>query len=124
LTRQFYSIFNGKKTISVEEINALFNKYLADGSLTVEKSNEGKSYAKLNSMRAVTRYLDDHPDVKACDFRCLKTQVQDIPALADYLKKSTIKAIAINSGIPADAKTSLAEAVAARKGGLKVQYFN
>jgi hypothetical protein len=74
-------------------------------------------------MRAITRYLDDHSDVKACDFRAFKTEVDDIPTLAEYLKNSTVRAIAFKSGIQEEAKASLAEAVATRNGGLKVQYF-
>ena len=122
LTKQFYSIFNGKKPLPVEEIDTLFNTYLADRSLSVEKSSSGTSYPKINSMRSITHYLDDHPNVKICDLRPFKAEVYDIPTLAEYLKHSTVKLIGIKNGIPDDAKASLAEAVAARNGGLKVQY--
>jgi hypothetical protein len=122
LTKQFYTIFN-KTPLPIEEIDTLFKTYLADGSLTTEKSPAG-SYPKINSMKAVIRYLDDHPDIKTCNFLIFKTAVHDIPTLADYLKKSTIKAIGLNSGIPNDAKASLAEAVNARNGSLKVQYLS
>ena len=123
LTGIFYSIFNGKNPIPADEVNALFETYLSDGSLTVGETSEGKSYPKINSMRAITRYIDDHPTVKMCDFRPFKTEISDIATLADYLKKSNVRAIALNSGIPTDAKTLLSEAIAARSGGLKVQYF-
>ena len=123
LTGIFYSIFNGKNPIPADEVNALFETYLSDGSLTVGETSEGKSYPKINSMRAITRYIDDHPTVKMCDFRPFKTEISDIATLADYLKKSNVRAIALNSGIPTDAKTLLSEAIASRSGGLKVQYF-
>lgn len=124
LTKMFHSIFNGKKSLPIEEISNLFETYLSDGSLTVEETMEGKSYAKINSMRAVTLYLDNNPNVKTCNFMSFKGEVYDIPALAEYLAKSScrITAIGINKNISAEAKKSLAEAIAARNGGLKVQY--
>ena len=122
LTKQFYSIFNGKQQLPIEDIDVLFNTYLADCSLSVEKSSSGASYSKINSMRSITQYLDDHPNVKICDLRPFKTEICDIPTLAEYLKHSTVKLVGIKNGIPDDAKASLAEAVAARNGGLKVQY--
>ena len=123
LIKQFFSIFNGKASPSEETINNIFNTYLADGSLSVEKSLEGNSYPKINSMKAVTKYLDNNPSIKACDFRSFETEVHDIPTLAEYLKTSTVKAIALKSQIPEAAKESLTTAVVARNGGLKVQYF-
>jgi hypothetical protein len=123
LTKQFYSIFNGKKELPINEIDSLFDKYLADRSLSVEKNNEGESYPKINSMKPVSQYLTDNPNVVSCDFRSFKTEVHDIPFFADYLKTSTVKAIALKKDISDDAKASLAEAVAARNGTLKVQYF-
>ena len=123
LTDMFYAIFNGKKKLPVENIDALFNAYLADRSLSVEETTSGTSYPKINSMRSVTKYLADHPSVPACDFRAFKTEIHDIPTLTEYLKHSTVKAIALKNGISDNAKASLAEAVAARNGGLKIQYF-
>lgn len=123
LTRKFHSIFN-KTPLPSESVDSLFKKYLADGSLTVEKSQEGKSFPQINTMKSVVQYLSDYPEIKVCDFRVFKTAVYDIPALANFLKKSTVKAVALNSGIPAEAKASLADAVAARNGSLKVQYFD
>ena len=123
VTKQFYSIFHGKKPLPTEEIDALFNTYLAEGALSFGKSSEGVSYTKLSSMNGVVKYLNDHLDIKNCDFRVFKTDIHDIPTLAKFLKNSTVKAIALNSGIPQETKESLAEAVAARNGGLKVQYF-
>jgi hypothetical protein len=96
---------------------------LADGSLTVEKSAEGTSFGRINSMKPVKQYLDDHPKVQACDFRTFKTEIRDIPSLVDYLKTSTVKAIALKNGISEDDKASLDEAKAARNGGLIVRYF-
>ena len=124
LTKQFYSIFHGKNILPEEKIEIIFNKYLSDQSLTVEKSIEKNNYSKLNSMTAVIKYLDDNPNIKMIDFRILKTEINDIPTLAEYLSKSNIKGVAINSGISIEAKTSLNKAVEARNGGLKVQYFN
>jgi len=123
LTKQFYSIFHGKNPLPIEKIEVVFNTYLSDQSLTVESSIEGKSYSKLNSMVAVTKYLNDNPNIKTVDFRILKAEINDIPTLAEYLTKSNIKAIAINSGISSQAKESLNIAVKARNGGLKIQYF-
>jgi hypothetical protein len=123
LTKKFHSIFN-KTPLSSEDVDALFKKYLADGSFTFEKSQEGKSFPQINTMKSVAQYLSDHPDIRVCDFRVFKTAVYDIPVLAAFLKKSTVKAVALNSGIPAEAKASLADAVAARNGSLKVQYFD
>ena len=124
LTKQFYSIFHGKNILPEEKIEIIFNKYLSDQSLTVEKSIEKNNYSKLNSMTAVIKYLDDNPNIKMIDFRIIKTEINDIPTLAEYLSKSNIKGVAINSGISIEAKTSLNKAVEARNGGLKVQYFN
>jgi hypothetical protein len=123
LTKQFYSIFNGKKELPVDEIVALFNTYLADGSLTVEKNAEGKSYPKINSMRAVTHYLTDHPNVKICDFRLFKDKgaINEIPIFAEFLKKSTVKLVGFKSSISEDDIASLDKAKTARNGELKVQ---
>lgn len=123
LTKMFQSIFNSKNRLPVEVIDVLFNKYLADGSLTVEETDEGKSYARVNSMRAITRYITDDNSVTMCDFRPFKGEIYDVPTLAEYLKTSRITAIAFNDGISGDAKKSLAEAVAARNGGLKIRYY-
>ena len=123
LTKMFFKIFNGNTPIPVDEINAIFNTYLADNSLTIEENSLGEGYAKINSMRAVTRYLEDHPTVKACDFRSFKTEVHDIGTLAEYLKTSTVKGIALKNGIPSESKEILGTAVAARSGGLIVKYF-
>ena len=123
LTRMFYRIFNSNTPIPVDEINVIFNTYLKDNSLTIEENSLGEGYAKINSMRAVTRYLDDHPTVKACDFRAFKTEVHDIGTLAEYLKTSTVKGIALKNGIPLESKEILSKAVAARSGGLVVKYF-
>jgi DNA repair exonuclease SbcCD ATPase subunit len=122
VVKQFYSIFHGKKPVPPEEISILFQTYLAQKALTFEQA-EGKNYPQLNSMPAVTKYLTDRSDIKSCDFRVFETHVAGIPILAEYLKKSSIKAVAFNENIPSSAKADLAEAVAARKGGLKVQYF-
>jgi ABC-type phosphate transport system auxiliary subunit len=133
ITRQFYSIFKGKDDLAAKdlpalEVDRLFKTYLANGSLTVEKSAEGTSFGRINSMKAVIQYLEDNPNVLTLDFRSFKTEVHDISALADNLKTSTVKAIALKKGISDDAKASLAEAVAARNGTLygplKVQYFD
>jgi myosin heavy subunit len=122
VVKQFYSIFHGKKPVPPEEISILFQTYLAQKALTFEQA-EGKNYPQINSMPAVTKYLTDRSDIKSCDFRVFETHVTGIPILAEYLKKSSIKAVAFNENIPSSAKADLAEAVAARKGGLKVQYF-
>ena len=120
-TRIFHKIFHGKNAaITPEQITSLFSTYLADGAISLEES---KHCFKLNSMKCIVDYLKDHSDVRQCDFRSFKTEINDIPVLAEYLIQSTIKAIAINSGISQEAKNSLAEAVNARKGTLKVQYF-
>ena len=129
LTKMFYTIFKGKadpaaKDLPVQEIDRLFKTYLVDGSLSVVQPSEGLAYPKINSMRAVTKYLDDHPNVPLCDFRPFKAEVYDISTLAEYLKHSKVKLIASKKNIKEEAKASLAEAVAARKGGLKVQYFD
>ncbi len=80
-----------------------------------------RSYQQLQQPFPIHQNEDYHSDVKTCDFRSFKSDVNDTPTLAEYLKKSTVKAIAFKNGIPEDAKASLAEAV--RKGGLKIQYF-
>jgi hypothetical protein len=123
LTKQFYSIFN-KQPLPLEKIDSIFKTYLADGSLTVEKSKEGISYPRINSMTPVIRYLDDNPDVPTLDFRSFKSEVHDVKTLAVKLKNSTIRAIAIKKCIPEEAKASLADVVAIRNGTLKVQYFD
>lgn len=124
LTKMFYGIFN-KQNLPVETANTIFTTYLADASLSMEKTDKGESFAKINSMNGVIKYLTDHPNTKACDFRHFEAAVNDIPTLAESLKKSSVKAIAFQKGIPVSeaAKASLDEAIAARKGGLKVQYL-
>ena len=124
LTKMFYGIFNGKKKIPLEEIDTVFNTYLADASLSIEKTKEGKSFPKINSMRAVIRYLKEHQEVSSCDFSTFKTEINDVSSLAEYLKNSKVTVITLKKAIPEAAKASLAEAVAARNGGLKVQYFD
>jgi hypothetical protein len=125
LTKTFYGIFfPGKKdTLSTEQLDALFVKYLADRSLTVEKDSSNKSFSKINSMSGVIHFLRDHPDVVTCDFRPFKAEISDISTLADYLKDSAIKAVAFKVFILDSDKALLAEAAAARNGTLKVQYF-
>jgi uncharacterized phage infection (PIP) family protein YhgE len=120
LTKQFYSIFNGKKELPVDEIDALFNT-LADGSLTVEKNAEGKSYPKINSMTGVTHYLTDHPNVKICDFRIFQNAINEIPIFAEFLEHSTVKLVGFKNNISEKDKASLDKAKAARNGELKVQ---
>lgn len=125
LTKMFYAIFHGKKEIPVAEINQLFNEYLVKGDLTMEKNQQGKSFPRINSMDAVIQYLNHNPLVKTLNFRHFKNQIRDIPILADFLKGSTISTIAINNAFQEDqeVKNSLDAAIAARNGGLKVQYF-
>jgi hypothetical protein len=129
LTEQFWSVFNGKTPLPPEKYNEIFNTYLADSSLTVEKNSEGKNCGRINSMNSVIQYLKTHPLTKTCDFRTFKTEVNDIGTLANFLKTSDafgIKGVAFKSGIAEIAKTKLAEAVAARaatQSPLKVQYF-
>ena len=125
IIKMFHGIFNGKKPLPVEEVDSLFSTYLADGSITVEMISE-KNRLKLNSMKAIIRYLDDHPGVKACDFRSFRGEVHDVKTLADYLAQSscTIKAIGIDRKISDEAQSSLAEVVKAKNGALKVQYFD
>ncbi len=120
LTTMFYAIFN-KDSLSPEQVDTLFNTYLSDGSLTVEVENRMVSI-RINSMKPVIRYLFNNQHVQMCNFKSFKAKVLDIPTLAQFLKTSKVTAIGLNSGIPDNAKTSLAEAVAARKGTLKVFY--
>ena len=128
MTEMFYTIFKGKtdpasKDLPAQEINRLFQAYLADGSFSAGSSPEGEAYCRINSMRPVTKYLKDHPNVALCDFRPFKAEIYDIPTLAEYLKHSKVKGIALKKSVSEEAKASLAAAVVARNGGLKVQYF-
>lgn len=122
LIETFYRIFH-TTPLPIEQAKPLFETYLVDRSITVEETGEGKSYLKINSMRPIIRYLNDHPTVKTCDFRAFKTEVHDIGTLAEHLKTSTIKGVALKNGISSESKEILGTAVAARSGGLKVQYF-
>jgi hypothetical protein len=128
LTKIFYTIFKGKndpaaKDLPAEVIERLFQTYLADGSLSIEKSPEGP-LPRINTMKSVTQYLADHPNVISCDFRPFKKEMYDAKTFAEYLKTSSVKAIAIKKCVSEETKASLAEAVAARNGTLKVQYFD
>ena len=123
LTRQFYSVFNGKNPLPEEKISEVFQTYLADGSLTVEKSPEGEHFGRINSMRTVVQYLKEHPNVRACDFRVFKAEINDISTLTAFLNSSPIKAVAFKESISEAAKAILAEAVTATNGQLRVQYF-
>lgn len=117
----FYRIFYGnKQSVPPQTVSLLFTNYLNDGSISFDKD---KSCFKINSMKGVVSYLKDHAEIKQCDLRSFKAEIQDIQTLAKYLKNSAVRAIAINNGIAEQAKTSLAQAVAARNGGLRVQYF-
>jgi len=129
LTEQFWSIFHGRTPVPQEKYDEIFNTYLADRSLTVEESVEGKSFGRINSMSSVIKYLQANPLTKTCDFRTFKTEVNDVGKLVDFLKTPAafaIKGVALKSGIAEIAKEKLTEAVAARattKSPLKVQYF-
>jgi hypothetical protein len=124
LVTLFHQIFHGnKQEVPADQINTLFSKYLADGAISFEKE---KRCFKLNYMKGVVSYLKDNSNVTQCDFRCFKTEISDIPTLAEYLKESKVKAIALNSGISEQAKLSMNEAVAARASTstpLKVCYY-
>jgi hypothetical protein len=122
LIKVFYSIFHGKTPPAEKDFDAIFASYLADKSLSVEKNALNKSYIRLNSMTSVIRYLDDHPGIKVCDFRPLRTDIYDVATLVDYLGKSSIETVKIRSGISAADKALLDRAVAVRKGGLAVQF--
>ena len=63
----FYNIFHGsKQPVPAEQIDTLFSKYLANGSISFEES---KRCFKHSSMTRIIDYLKEHPNVKQCDFR-------------------------------------------------------
>lgn len=123
VTQIFYAMFNGTKPLPVDQIDTLFSTYLVDGSIFIDMSIRGP---RLTSMRSVIQYIEDHPDVKMCNFKPFKTALEDIPTLADYIAQLScrIRAIGINRNISDEAKSSLEAAVAARKGALKVQFLD
>jgi hypothetical protein len=129
LTKEFWSIFNGKNYPSQDQYGEIFATYLADRSLTNEETPDGKSFGRINSMNSVIKYLKDHPLTKMCDFRHFKAEVNDVETLADFLKTPdayAVKALAFKTAISEIAKQKLAEAVSARSSTsspLKVQYF-
>lgn len=126
LTRQFYSIFYGNKKLPEDEINPLFTKYLAaEKDLTVEKTPDGKSNGKINNMSPIIRYFDDHPNIKLCDLRTFKDQINDVGTLATYLADPSCKinAVAVKKCIPLEVKNKLEEAKAL-KTGLKICYYD
>lgn len=123
MTKMFYAIFNGNKPLLGGEIQTVFDKYLVNGELTIEKSPQNKSFVRINSMNAVIAYLEDNPLCKKLDFRLFKTEIYDIPTLLEYLKKPVIGTVYFNNNISEEAKLSLSEVVTARNDGLKVQYF-
>ena len=130
LTKQFWSIFNGKDPIPQERYSEVFNTYLADRSLTVEETVDGKAFGRINSMNSVIKYLQANPLTKTCDFRHFKTEVNDVETLAEFLQTPAayaIKGVAFKKGISEIAKNQLAAAASARASTnfpLKVQYFN
>jgi hypothetical protein len=118
----FYRIFYGnKKPVPAGQIDSLFSTYLADGSISFEKS---KDCFKLGSMKGVISYLKSHPEIKQCNFSVFKTEIYDIPTLSEYLVQNscTVKAIGIKRNIPKDAEESLARVIIKRP-DFKVQYF-
>jgi hypothetical protein len=129
ITKQFWSIFNGKNQPSQDQYSEIFATYLADRSLTIEETPEGKGFGRINSMSSVIKYLTNNPLTKMCDFRHFKTEVNDVETLADFLKTPdayAVKALAFKTAISEIAKQKLAEAVSARASTpspLKVQYF-
>ena len=129
LTKQFWSIFNAKDSLLQEEYGKVFATYLADRSLTIEKTDDNKCFARINLMSSVIKYIKANPLTKACDFRAFKTEINDVETLADFLKTSdafAIRGVAFKSGISEIAKEKIAEAVSARaatKFPLKAQYF-
>lgn len=124
ITEAFYEIFHGRDPLPVEEIDTIFQKYLSDGSISIESTPE-KSILKLNSMKAVTRYLDDHPGIKLCNFRSFHNEVQGVGTLAKYLAQSscTVTAVGINSHISAEDKESLNKAKQQRS-SLRIKYLD
>ncbi len=130
ITKQFWSIFHGTAELPKEDYNKVFSTYLADRSLTVEETHEGKSFGRLNSMSSVIAYLKENPLTKTCDFRTFKAEINDIDTLVDFLTTPAayaVKALAFKTVILEVTKAKLAEAVAARTAAgavpLKVQYF-
>jgi hypothetical protein len=121
ICKRFFKIFNPKGELTAEQIDALSKKYLLDQSFSAE-GEPGKSFIRINSTLLIIQYLTDNPTTKVCDLRSFKGEVNDLPALADFLKTSSLKLIAVNKAIPEAGKQKLAEAVAARNGGLKIQW--
>ena len=130
LTKQFWSIFNGKDPIPQERYSEVFNTYLADRSLTVEETVDEKAFGRINSMNSVIKYLQANPLTKTCDFRHFKTEINDVETLAEFLQTPAayaIKGVAFKKGISEIAKNQLAAAASARASTdflLKVQYFD
>jgi hypothetical protein len=122
IVKAFYGIFNGKNPLPREEVDTIFQKYLSDGSISLEKGPE-TCIIKLNSMKAVTHYLDDHPNVKICNFRPF--EAHDIKTLAEYLAQSScqVTGIGISRNISIEEKESLDKAMQ-RRPSLKVTYLN
>jgi hypothetical protein len=121
LVKVFYRIFYAsKQPIPAEPFDSIYNAYLADGSISADEANR---CFRLNSTQGILNYLKTHSQVNQCDLRPFKASIGDISALTNYLKASrTVKTVFANNGISQEAKNKLAEALAARKGDLKVLY--
>lgn len=126
LTNGFNNIFN-EEDLAADEINTMFKTYLSDGSLTVEKDHNGRSFFRINSMKSVIQYLLNNPTTTICDFRHFEAEINDIPTLAQYLKDShQVGDIAFMNTISEDDRKTLAEAVEARNSTsfpLDIQYL-
>ena len=146
IVRKFLDIFNIKISPKIKDLRELvpsiFNKYIGRESHSIQiKQVEGISRLEINSMEPIINYIEDHPEIKSCNFRRGKfnrrdfsftgngrSSIGDIATLAKYLKTPLceISALVFNMILPKEDKEHLEEAVLARKNSdrlLRVHYY-
>lgn len=117
LTKMFYGIMHDEKLVDDKKIRDIYQKYLANSAIELVKSAEGKIVgARIKSMLPVINYLNDHLDVKVCNFTAFGSRVEDITTLAKFVTcMRQIRGIVLKRSIPEDAKEALENAVKVRE---------
>ncbi len=112
LAKNLFKIFSLE--LPEAEYQTIYHRYLADGAMTIENTENGKHY-QINSMKPIISYLSEHPEVAKLNFKPFKSHIYDVPAFAEFLKtNASVKLIGICADIAAEARKALDEAVAVR----------
>lgn len=111
LTKVFLEMF-GKKAPD-DKLAGMHTKYLADGSMTVEKIDDKAAYI-LHSIECVRSFVSKNPNSTTCHFEKLIISDAVLTDLATYLTTSTLTAVYFSDSLSAENKALLADAKATR----------